>query len=69
MTYHILQVMLPVTAPLFVVLAKKLALAEASPLNSDALLYGCVCSGFSSLVIASIYPSDGKHYGEIFLWV
>lgn len=55
--------LLPITAPLFVVFAKKLALAEASPLDSDALLYGIVCSGFSSLVIASIYPSDGKHYG------
>jgi hypothetical protein len=57
------QVLLPITAPLFVVFVKKLALADHSPLDSDALLYGFVCSGFSSLVIGSIYPADGKHYG------
>ena len=60
------QVLLPITALLFVVFAKKLALAESSPLGPDALLYGAVCSGFSSLVIASIYPADGKHYGALY---
>lgn len=56
-------VLLPVVSPLFVVVAKGLALRSASPLNFDALLYGLLCSLFSSAVIFSIYPSDGRHYG------
>lgn len=56
-------VLLPITAPLFVVLAKGLALRSASPLNADALLYGLLCSAFSSAVVYSIYPSHGRHYG------
>ena len=56
-------VLLPITAPLFVVLAKGLALRSSSPLNADALLYGLLCSAFSSAVVYSIYPSHGRHYG------
>lgn len=54
---------LPVTAPLFVVLCKGLALQNTSPLDADALLYGLTCSAFSSAVIWSIYPASGRHYG------
>lgn len=56
-------VLLPVSAPLFVVLVKRLALSDASPLNGDALLYGAVCSGFASVTTAALYPADGRHKG------
>lgn len=56
-------VLLPVSCPLFVVVAKGLAFQRYSPLGVDAVLYGALCSAFSSAVIFSIYPRDGKHYG------
>jgi Ca2+/Na+ antiporter len=56
-------VVLPVTAPLFVVLGKRLALIPGAPLGLPALLYGLLCSLFSSAVIYSIYPRSGRHYG------
>ena len=56
-------VLLPVTAPLFVVVAKGLAFQRHSPLGVDAVLYGALCSAFSSAVIYAIYPRDGRHYG------
>ena len=56
-------VLLPITAPLFVVLVKRLALGEAPFLNEDALLYGAVCSGFASVTTAALYPPDGRHRG------
>ena len=56
-------VLLPVSCPLFVVVAKGLALQTRSPLGVDAILYGAMCSAFSSAVIFSIYPRDGRHYG------
>lgn len=58
-------VLLPVTAPLFVVLVKRLALSGGSPLNGDALLYGAVCSGFASMLTAALYPADGRHRGVL----
>lgn len=55
--------LLPVTAPLFVVLGKGWALTPGAPLGVPALLYGLFCSLFSSAVIYSIYPKSGRHYG------
>ena len=56
-------VLLPVTAPLFVVLAKGFALRSHSPLGVDAIVYGFACSALSSAIIYSIYPRNGRHYG------
>lgn len=58
-------VLLPVAAPLFVVVAKGLALSRGAPLTAAALCYGLVCSALSSAIIFSIYPRDGRHYGVL----
>eukprot|EP00892_Ulva_mutabilis_P001123 jgi/Ulvmu1/11010/UM007_0190.1 len=58
-------VLLPITAPIFVVLVKKLAFGSAPALNLDALIYGAVCSGFAAVITAALYPAGGRHTGVL----
>ena len=53
-------VLLPVFAPLFVVVGQGIAWTS---LNWDALFYGACCSALGASMVAAIYPKDGRHYG------
>ena len=56
---------LPIAAPLFAVLSKGLALTSDAPLGTAALAYGLLCSTLASMLMAAVYPADGRHRGAL----